>query len=234
MKYTKYSDLDLKNAVKQSISFSNVLRLLGMKVTGGNHVNIKHRITKLGIDCSHFTSKNFTREVLVKSDKGRREHAYILRRALMESGIEYKCSKCNNNDEWQGEPIILQVDHIDNDWSNHELGNLRFLCPNCHSQISEKYKQSKKKVKIRHKCIDCPADIKIESKRCKECSFKFKKEYTISKRPSKDILQKLVWEKPIQEIASEFDVCHQAVYSWCQSLNIEKPPRKYWCKKRKA
>ncbi|NDB82938.1 MAG: HNH endonuclease, partial [Alphaproteobacteria bacterium] len=28
----------------------------------------------------------------------------------------------------------LQLDHIDGDPYNHQLENLRFLCPNCHSQ----------------------------------------------------------------------------------------------------
>ena len=27
----------------------------------------------------------------------------------------------------------LQLDHIDGDRSNNELGNLRLLCPNCHA-----------------------------------------------------------------------------------------------------
>ena len=35
--------------------------------------------------------------------------------------------------------IILDLDHIDGNNRNNQLSNLRFLCPNCHSQ-TETYK----------------------------------------------------------------------------------------------
>lgn len=50
----------------------------------------------------------------------------------MESGIPYQCACCGNTGEWQGAPLTLQVDHIDGDFLNNEIENLRFLCPNCH------------------------------------------------------------------------------------------------------
>lgn len=33
-----------------------------------------------------------------------------------------------------GLPLTLEVDHIDGDFLNNILTNLRFLCPNCHRQ----------------------------------------------------------------------------------------------------
>ena len=44
-----------------------------------------------------------------------------------------KCSVCNI-DNWMGEKIILHVDHIDGNYLNCLFKNLRFICPNCHSQ----------------------------------------------------------------------------------------------------
>jgi hypothetical protein len=35
-----------------------------------------------------------------------------------------------------GNPIVLEIDHIDGNNQNHSLDNLRYLCPNCHSQTS--------------------------------------------------------------------------------------------------
>jgi len=30
--------------------------------------------------------------------------------------------------------LTLDIDHINGDWSDCKLNNLRFLCPNCHRQ----------------------------------------------------------------------------------------------------
>ena len=55
-----------------------------------------------------------------------------MRKYLVENR-EYKCSSCGIT-EYNNKPITLQVDHIDGDRTNNEFENLRFLCPNCHSQ----------------------------------------------------------------------------------------------------
>lgn len=48
--------------------------------------------------------------------------------------LENKCQKCWLSWTYNWEDIVLQVDHIDWDDHNHSLSNLRYLCPNCHSQ----------------------------------------------------------------------------------------------------
>jgi hypothetical protein len=36
--------------------------------------------------------------------------------------------------EWCGNPIVLQLDHVDGNFNNNRPDNLQYLCPNCHSQ----------------------------------------------------------------------------------------------------
>jgi len=59
-------------------------------------------------------------------------------RILKDNLIKYECS-CGIIDTWNNKPIILDLDHVDGNNRNNQISNLRFLCPNCHSQ-TETYK----------------------------------------------------------------------------------------------
>lgn len=54
-----------------------------------------------------------------------------------------KCECCELT-EWQGQPINLQVHHIDGDRTNNELDNLQLLCLNCHSYTDNFGSKNKK------------------------------------------------------------------------------------------
>jgi hypothetical protein len=143
----KYSDEDITKLVAECDTVSDVLRKLGMRMAGGSHAHISRRIKNLGLDTSHFLNgknystgkkfpnkqKNLSEILIFDENISTRVATKFLKRGLLESGIEYKCSECDISD-WCGHPITLHVDHIDGNWKNNEIKNLRFLCPNCHSQ----------------------------------------------------------------------------------------------------
>jgi hypothetical protein len=69
-------------------------------------------------------------------------------RIVKENLLEYKCIKCGI-DSWQGETIVLDLDHINGDNRDNRLSNLRFLCPNCHSQTDTYKGRNKNTGKIK-------------------------------------------------------------------------------------
>jgi predicted RNA-binding Zn-ribbon protein involved in translation (DUF1610 family) len=144
----KYTPDALAAAVAASTSIAGVLRHLGVKPTGGSHAHLSRRIKRLGLDTSHFTGRAHNKgqisprrltwaEILVARPPGSaRAKPHLLRRALIESGVPYRCTECGLAGSWNGRPLTLHVDHIDGRSDDCRPFNLRFLCPNCHSQTA--------------------------------------------------------------------------------------------------
>lgn len=56
-----------------------------------------------------------------------------IRKKLLKEGLkEARCEHCGNT-EWEGQPIPLEVHHVDGDRNHNALSNLQLLCPNCHA-----------------------------------------------------------------------------------------------------
>lgn len=127
--YKAYTDADVILHVKTSKSMSSLLQKLGLRPRGGNYANMKRIIQKLDIDTSHWVlgkpidlTKCFKRYRLTVTEK---KQLIILR--------GHQCEECKNT-EWLGQPIMLEVDHINGDRTNNSELNLKLLCPNCHAQ----------------------------------------------------------------------------------------------------
>ena len=247
MKYTKEL---LEPIVKDSVSVLEVLRKLGKNQAGGTHRHISNKIKEFGIDTSHFvgreanqrtnyrggTKKKEWQEVLVLRQDSKREVPYLLRRSLIEYGREYQCenSKCLIQHIWLGNELTLHVDHINGNWRDNRPENLRFLCPNCHSQ-TDNYCGSKGYTDRISVARGCKERYRLQKMRLcanqnpgkKVPHFKARK----VERPSKEKLQQLVWTKPTTHLAKDFGVSDKAIEKWCKAYEIEKPPRGYWAKK---
>ena len=142
----KYNEENLTEAVQNSESYAGVLRFLGLRQAGGTQAHISKLIKKFNIDTSHFLGKGHNigkisphkkpAELIfiMRPEGGTREKPRLLRRALLESGVEHKCNGCGLPPVWQGVALVLEVNHIDGDFLNCVKENLEFLCPNCHSQ----------------------------------------------------------------------------------------------------
>ncbi|MGJ3559818.1 HNH endonuclease signature motif containing protein [Streptomyces sp. INA 01156] len=134
----------LQEAVSASTNMCEVLRHLGLEVVGGHHTHISRRIKAYGIDISHFQMptrrgkpwRPRTPEGLLVEQPpahARRIPSDRLKWAMTTLGVPERCTLCGTGSVWRGRSLPLEVDHVDGDWRNNRIENLRFLCPNCHS-----------------------------------------------------------------------------------------------------
>lgn len=140
----KYTAEILGEAAAQSDSVAGVLRHLGLSQVGGTHAHISRMLRALEIDTSHFRRDQGARRVgsrltakdilVIDRSATRRSPPHRLRRALLEVGRAYVCEGCGCDGQWQGKPLTLHVDHISGEFRDNRAENLRFLCPNCHTQ----------------------------------------------------------------------------------------------------
>ena len=76
------------------------------------------------------TARSFTKPLSEVTSRTTARH-----RLLREGGGAGSCQTCGVS-EWMGASLVLQLDHINGINNDNRRENLRWLCPNCHSQTS--------------------------------------------------------------------------------------------------
>lgn len=145
-KIYKLTDEEFVDLVKSSLNTSEVLFKLGYTTKGNSwgYSQVKQRMVDLNLSGKDFRGKTTAAAIndskKINKDKlfckGSKHARNILRKTIIQENlIPYKCAICGII-EWQGKTLSLELDHINGENNDNRLENLRFLCPNCHSQTT--------------------------------------------------------------------------------------------------
>lgn len=229
------SNNEFSKVVSENDSYAGMLRHFGL--CKGNNINtLKRRIKHDGLDISHVkkghncntdrkffhrrkTKEEFINENLIRDSKN---STRIKSRIIKFDLMEYKCKSCGLSDEWNGSELVLQLDHINGVSNDNRLENLRFLCPNCHSQTSTFAGRGFRKI---HNCKQCGKVKKTKnSDVCAGCQSKNCRKFEVE---DSDLIKLVCDEKlPYTEIGNRFGVSDNAIRKRVKSLGVDVKTRK--------
>lgn len=229
-----YTEEEFRVAVRENHSMAGVLRQVGLPPTGGNYRHANKWVRILGLSTEHFTGRGHLKgkthnwkkkipldQILVEDSTY--AHGPRLKRRCVEEGLlEPKCVKCGLGEEWQGEPITLQLDHINGVSTDNRIENLRILCPNCHSQTKTFAGRNRSKPKRKPKpepktCRDCDTQISVKAIRCKSCAAKAQGRSKID-WPSNEKLLEMVASLGYSATGRRLGVSDNAVRKRCKTF----------------
>lgn len=137
-------DTELKKLAREAKSMGEFLVLVGLSNKGSNYETAKYHFKRLNIDTSHFVKNGNTirqyntpavplEDILTGKCPTYKTHS-LKQRLLKENIKKNVCEECGQEEVWNNKPLVMHLDHIDGNSENHQLHNLRMLCPNCHTQ----------------------------------------------------------------------------------------------------
>jgi hypothetical protein len=139
----------LENVIKESRTYTETLKKLGLRAAGGNFKTLKNNIEKYKLDVTHFDAANVRKEKLGDYQKlfikkelseclienSTYNRCQLKERLYNEGFKEKKCELCGQDENWNGGKMSLILDHINGVWNDNRIENLRIVCPNCNATL---------------------------------------------------------------------------------------------------
>jgi len=220
---------EFQKMVESKTSLAQILNYFEFAGTSGNYNTLKRRLEEENIDYSHIkmgqdsnkgrkfsnAKKTPLNQVMVKNSDYNRQS---LKRRLLKNGmLKNKCYICEQEPEWNGEKLVLIIDHINGDRYDNRLENLRMLCPNCNAQQITFSGRNNHKQKKKYYCNICKKEITRMSKLCISCSSVSQRKV---KWTDKEELQEDIKSMSWLAIGRKYNVSDAAVRKWARKYNL--------------
>jgi hypothetical protein len=229
------SELEAREAVGASISFSEALRRLGMRPAGGNHMTLKKYVGIWALSTAHFDPGAARRpqrratqleDVLVAHSTYSRQS---LKKRLYADGIKQRvCELCGQDEEWQGRRMALILDHINGVATDNRLENLQIVCPNCAATLET---HCGRNVLLSRECLVCREPFQPTDRRQRHCSASCSARTEPNRlravaartveRPPYDQLMREIAETSWSAVGRKYGVSDNAVRKWVRWYEAE-------------
>ena len=129
------TDEEFKNIIKISNTWNEILCKCNYR---GHYYKDKvlDRIYRQNLSIEHLREKKrkkYTLDEIMAENSTYLSSNSLKERLIKELNWERKCSRCDLS-KWMGKDIPIDLDHINGDFRDNRIENLRFLCPNCHAK----------------------------------------------------------------------------------------------------
>lgn len=221
-----YSDEEFRAIVAASTTHAECLRNLGYNTNSGNVQKAYYaRLAELKIDISHITTHKprIATPELVFVENCTYSNA-TLRRHYIKVCPPTCCAICNRKPEWEGKPLTLILDHINGIHSDSRLENLRWVCPNCNSQLETTNGKNKHQHQPKIKqCMDCGTIINTGSTRCNTCEQNRRQIATLQQlhlKISREDLKAAIRTASFESLGTKFNVTGTTIKQWCRIYHL--------------
>lgn len=219
----RYHEEKLRPIIEGSKNLKECLEKMNIRAAGGNYSILNKYIKLYNISIEHFDYSDKTKNAIEKRKiliddilviNSTYNRTNLKRRIIKNNLIEYKC-KCGNKGEWDNKKLVLQLDHINGIYNDNRLENLRFLCPNCHSQTPTFTGKNKiKDIKDTKVICYCGNKMNKKSTMCIKCSNMMKRRVD---RPEYNILIEDIGKLGYVGTSKKYGVSDNTIRKWIKN-----------------